>query len=54
MNTKRYFVWLLLSAILLLTAPGHLINNPEVKRFMKLWSAVLRNVPSPNADQKPQ
>jgi hypothetical protein len=34
-------------------APSHLKDDKEVKRFFKAWSEVLRKVPSPNPDQKP-
>jgi hypothetical protein len=35
-------------------APGHLKDDAEVRRFMKVWNAVLKNVPSPNPWQKPE
>jgi hypothetical protein len=35
-------------------APRHLANEPGVKRFLKVWSEVLKKVPSPNPDQKPE
>jgi len=34
-------------------APGHLKENKEVKRFLQVWSEVLRTAPSPNPEQKP-
>jgi hypothetical protein len=34
-------------------AASSLKNNPEVKRFMKVWNAVLTAVPAPNPEQKP-
>ncbi|ODU00385.1 MAG: hypothetical protein ABS79_03475 [Planctomycetes bacterium SCN 63-9] len=34
-------------------APGFLRDDQEVKRFLKVWSEVLRKVPPPNSDQKP-
>ena len=34
-------------------APSLLKDDKEVKRFFKAWSEVLRKVPSPNPDQKP-
>jgi hypothetical protein len=33
-------------------APGHLKDNAEVKRFMKVWNIVLKHIPAPNAEQK--
>ena len=35
-------------------APYELKDNEEVKRFLKVWNEVLRKVPSPNAQQKPE
>jgi hypothetical protein len=35
-------------------APGHLIGDKEVNRFLLIWSEILRRVPSPNPDQKPE
>jgi hypothetical protein len=35
-------------------APDHLAKDPEVRRFFKIWDEVLRKVPSPNPDQKPE
>jgi hypothetical protein len=35
-------------------APGHVEKNKEVKRFFKVWSEVLKKIPSPNPDQKPE
>ncbi len=35
-------------------APDHLEKNKEVQRFFKVWSDVLRKVPSPNPEQKPE
>ena len=34
-------------------APAFLEKNEEVERFLKVWSEVLRKVPSPNPGQKP-
>jgi hypothetical protein len=34
-------------------APGYLEKNQEMKRFFKVWSEVLRDVPSPSVEQKP-
>jgi hypothetical protein len=33
-------------------APDHQKKNKEVRRFLRLWSQILRKVPSPNAEQK--
>jgi hypothetical protein len=38
----------------LVYAPHHLRENRDVKRFFTVWSDVLRKVPSPNPDQKPE
>jgi len=35
-------------------APGHLGNEPGVKRFLKVWCEVLKKVPSPNPKQTPE
>jgi len=35
-------------------APSHLKDNEEVKRFLKVWNEILRKVPAPNAQQKPE
>jgi hypothetical protein len=35
-------------------APGHLKDDAEVRRFMKVWNTVLKHVPAPNAEQKPE
>jgi hypothetical protein len=34
-------------------APGHLEKNKDVKRFFRVWSEILRIIPSPNPEQKP-
>jgi Domain of unknown function (DUF6438) len=34
-------------------APRHLKEDKDVKRFLKVWSEVLRKVPSPNPKQTP-
>jgi hypothetical protein len=34
-------------------APDHLEDHKDVKRFFRVWSEVLKKVPSPNPDQKP-
>ena len=33
-------------------APDHQKKNKEVRRFLRLWSQILRKVPSPNAEHK--
>jgi hypothetical protein len=33
-------------------APHYLKDDAEVQRFMKIWNAVLRHVPSPNGEQQ--
>jgi hypothetical protein len=35
-------------------APEHLKKDKEVKRFLRVWAEVLRKVPPPNPDQKPE
>jgi hypothetical protein len=35
-------------------APRNLQANDDVKRFLQVWNAVLRKVPSPNPEQRPQ
>jgi len=35
-------------------APDRLKDDAEVRRFMKVWNAVLKDIPSPNAWQKPE
>jgi hypothetical protein len=35
-------------------APRNLQGNEDVKRFLQVWNAVLRKVPSPNPEQRPQ
>ena len=35
-------------------APDHLKDKAEVRRFLRVWNEVLRKVPSPNSDQKPE
>jgi len=35
-------------------APDHLRGKAEVGRFLKVWNEVLRKVPSPNPEQKPE
>jgi hypothetical protein len=35
-------------------APHYLKNKDGVKRFSKIWNEVLRKVPSPNSEQKPE
>ena len=34
-------------------APSHLRSEEDVKRFLQVWSEVLRKVPAPNPEQKP-
>lgn len=34
-------------------APGDQKDKEEVRRFLGIWNEVLRRIPSPNADQKP-
>jgi len=34
-------------------APDHLEDHKDVKQFFRVWSEVLRKVPAPNPDQKP-
>jgi hypothetical protein len=34
-------------------APDHLEKNKDVKRFFRVWSEILRKIPSPNPEQKP-
>ncbi len=38
----------------LVYAYGNLTDNKEVKRFLRVWSEILRKVPSPNPWQKPE
>ncbi|MFO0951877.1 MAG: hypothetical protein U0835_12145 [Isosphaeraceae bacterium] len=35
-------------------APSEQMDNEEVKRFLTVWVDVLKKVPSPNPDQKPE
>jgi hypothetical protein len=35
-------------------AARHLKGNPDVKRFLKVWNEVLKRIPSPNVEQKPE
>jgi hypothetical protein len=35
-------------------SPGDLKNDKEMKRFRQIWAELLRKVPSPNAEQKPE
>jgi hypothetical protein len=37
----------------LVYAPDHQKKSKEVRRFFRVWSEILRKVPSPNADDKP-
>jgi hypothetical protein len=38
----------------LVYAPDHQKKNKEVRRFFRVWSEILRKVPSPNAEDKPE